>query len=146
MTEWDNDIHITDRGYNHDLPLYAAIDFGFTNDWVWLWIQVDSENVVYVVGEHRFKLRDTSDIAENEFKYHPLTNKLLSIYYDPAAPDDAAILRRVLKVPLRGNTGGDLSTRLSLIRSSLKLRPDYLPPGHPDKKPKLYVNITIIGN
>ena len=142
MAEWDDDEHIKDLKYNPDWPLYAAVDFGYTNDWVWLWIQVDQENTVYVLGEQRYKLRDTEDIARVELLNHPLTSKLIAIYPDPASPDDSNILRRTLNVPTRLNTGGDLKTRLALIRSGLKLRPDYLPAGHPDKKPRLYVNRT----
>lgn len=140
MTEWDDDVHVIDCPYTTDRPLYAAVDFGYTNDWVWLWIQLDQENNVYVCGEHRFRLRDTEDIARTEFKNHPLTQKLLAIYPDPAAPDDANILRRTLNVPTRLNTGGEIKTRLALIRAALKLRPDYLPPDDPRKKPKLFVD------
>jgi hypothetical protein len=141
MTEWDDDVHVADLKYNPDLPLFAAVDFGFTNDWVWLWIQVDpANNFVYVIGEHRFRLRDSEDIAKNEFADHPLTQKLVAIYVDPAAPDDAMILRRHLGVPTRSNTGGELKVRLSMIRSQLKTRPEYLPLDHPDRKPGLMVD------
>jgi len=142
MKEWDEDAHVRDLKYNPDWPLYAAVDFGYTNDWVWLWIQVDRENNVYVIGEQRYQLRDTEDIATGEFKDHPLTSKLLAIYPDPASPDDANVLRRILKVPTRLNTGGEIKVRLALIRSALKLRPDYLPDDDPNKKPKLFVNRT----
>lgn len=140
MKEWNDDTHIVDIEYNRRWPLYAAVDFGYTNDWVWLWIQVDEFNNVYVLGEERFNLRDTEDIARHEFAQHPLLPKLLAIYYDPAAPDDASILRRLLKVNTMGNTGGEIKTRLSLIRSALKARPSHLPDGHPDKKPALVVD------
>lgn len=140
MAEWDDDVHIVDQGYNPDWPLYAACDFGYTNDWVWLWIQVDRLNNVYVVGEHRWRLRDTEDIARVELKEHPLLSKLIAIYPDPSSPDDANILRRTLGVATRSNTGGTINNRLSLIRSALKLRPDHLPRDHPDKKPTLFVN------
>lgn len=140
MKEWDDDKHIIDTEYNPDWPLYAAVDFGYTNDWVWLWIQMDQFNNVYVIGEHRFQLRDTEDIARIEFKDHPLTQKCLAAYVDPAAPDDANILRRTLGIPIRLNTGGEVKTRLALIRSGLKLRPDYLEYDDPEKLPSLFVN------
>lgn len=140
MKEWDDDTHLTDLEYNRRWPLYAAVDFGYTNDWVWLWIQVDEFNNVYVIGEERFTLRDTEDIARLEFKDHVLLPKLLSIYVDPSSPDDANILRRILKVNTKANTGGEIKTRLALIRSALKQRPSHLPDGHPDKKPQLLVD------
>ena len=141
MKEWDDDVHIGDLKYNPDLPLYAAVDFGYTNDWVWLWIQHDKmNNIVYVIGEHRFRLRDTEDIARLEFKDNPLTSKLVAIYPDPSSPDDAAILRRTLGVPTRSNTGGEIKPRLQLIRSALKMRPEALPDGHPEKHPGMIID------
>jgi len=139
MKEWDDEVHIRKIEYNRDWPLYAAVDFGYTNDWVWLWIQEDPmTHNVYVIGEHRFKLRDTEDIARTEILPHVLTQKLVAI--DPAAPDDAAILRRVLGVPTKGNTGGEIKIRLQLIRSALKQRPESLPDGHPEKQAGLLID------
>lgn len=141
MKEWDDEIHIAEVNYRRDLPLYAAVDFGYTNDWVWLWIQHDKlNNIVYVIGEHRFKLRDTEDIARQEIKNHPLVGNLVAIYVDPSSPDDAAVLRRTLNVPTKSNTGGEIKIRLQLIRSALKLRPEHLPDGHPEKHPGLIVD------
>jgi hypothetical protein len=140
MKEWDDDIHIGDYEYNRKWPLYAAVDYGYTNDWVWLWIQVDEFNNVYVIGEERYTLMDTEEIARLKFKDHPLLPKLLAIYTPPAEPDDTNILRRVLQVTTKGNTGGEIKTRLALIRSALKMRPTHLDDDHPDKKPALVVD------
>lgn len=139
MKEWDDDTHITDLEYNRKWPLYAAVDFGYTNDWVWLWIQLDEWNNVYVIGEERFNLRDTEDIAK-ELATRPLMSKVLDIYVDPSSPDDANILRRHLKVNTKANTGGEIKTRLGLIRSALKTRPEHLPDDHPEKQPRLKVD------
>lgn len=141
MKEWNDDVHVVKVDYNHDWPLYAAVDFGYTNDWVWLWIQIDpmTKNV-YVIGEHRFRLRDTEDIARNELLHNPLTSKLVAIYVDPSSPDDASILRRHLGVPTKANTGGEIKLRLQLMRSALKLRPEHLPDDHPEKTPGLVVD------
>lgn len=140
MKEWDDDIHLTDLEYNRRWPLYAAVDYGYTNDWVWLWIQVDVFNNVYVIGEERFQLRDTEDIVRRSLKDHPLMQKVLTIYGPPAEPDDNNVLKRILKINIHANTGGELKTRLALIRSALKLRPEHLPDGHPEKLPQLFVD------
>lgn len=141
MKEWDDDLHIQDLKYNPDWPLYAAVDFGYTNDWVWLWIQVNPiDNRVYVIGEHRYRMRDTDDITRTELAHHPLMSKLLVVYPDPSSPDDAAIIRRNLKTAIGTNTGGEIKTRLQLIRQSLKLKPDHLPDGHPNKLPGLMID------
>jgi len=143
MKEWDDDIHIVNQPYNYDWPLYAAVDFGYTNDWVLLWIQVDpmTKNV-YVIGEHRWRLRDTEDIARNEIAHMTLLSKCQAMYVDPSSPDDAAILRRHLHVQTRANTGGEINLRLQLIRSALKTRPESLPEDHPERVPGLVVDAS----
>lgn len=144
MKEWDDDIHLADLEYDRRYPLYAALDYGYTNDWVWLWIQVDTFNNVYVIGEHRFNFRDTEDIVRNEFLNHPtrsiLVNKLTAIYGPPAEPDDNNVVRRVLQKPVMANTGGEIKTRTGLIRAALKRRPSELPDDDPEKKPQLFID------
>lgn len=144
MKEWDDEIHLVDVEYDRRLPLYAAVDFGYTNDWVWLWIQVDVFNNIYVIGEHRFNLMDTEEIARNFFKDHPLTSKLSAIYVDPSSPDDANQLRRVLNVNTMANTGGEIKTRIALIRQALKPRPAELPDGHPEKRPQIVFDRSCV--
>lgn len=140
MKEWDDDYHVGEFNYNYDWPLYAAVDFGYRNDWVWLWIQLNPlDKRVYVIGEHRFRQRDTEDIAR-EMANHPLLSKCLAIYVDPSSPDDAAILRRHTGVTTKSNTGGEIKLRLQLIRSALKRRPEHLPDDHPEKLPGLLVD------
>lgn len=143
MKEWDDDDHIVDISYNRKWPLYAAVDYGYTNDWVWLWIQVDEFNNVYVIGEHRWQLKDTEEIAR-EFAEHPLMSKLLFIYGPPAEPDDNNVLKRVLAKQVRANTGGEIKTRNALIRKALKLRPAHLPDGHPEKRAQLVIDRSCI--
>lgn len=140
MAEWDDEIHIRDLEYDRRLPLYAAVDFGYTNDWVWLWVQLDVWGKVYVIGEERFRFRDTEDIARRDLLYHPLLPHLQTIYVDPASPDDAAVLARVLNKNTNNKTGGEVLQRIRLMRRALKPRPEHLPDGHPDKHPDLYVD------
>jgi hypothetical protein len=139
MKEWDDDDHLADLEYNRKWPLYVAVDYGYTNDWVWLWIQVDEFNNVYVIGEQRWQLMDSEEIAR-EMVDHPLMDKVLIIYGPPAEPDDNNVLHRVLKKTVRANTGGEIKTRNALIRKALKLRPGHLPDGHPEKQSQLKVD------
>lgn len=141
MKEFDDDLHVRDLEYNRDWPVYMAVDFGYTNDWVCLFIQMDpfTKNV-YVIKERRWKLRDTEDIARNELLHDPLTQHVRDIYVDPSSPDDASILRRHLKISTRSNTGGEIKLRLQLIRSALKTRPEHLPEDHPERTPGLMID------
>lgn len=140
MKEWDDDIHVRDLSFNPNWPLFAAVDYGYRNDWVWLWIQLDPmNNRVYVIGEKRWQQTDTEVIAR-EMNDHPLMRHCVSIYVDPSSPDDAAILRRHTGVGTRNNTGGEIMPRVRLIRQSLKLKPEHLPDDHPEKLPGLMVD------
>lgn len=139
MKEWDSDIHVKKLEYNRSMPLYAAVDFGYVNYWVWLLIQIDVWGRIYVIGEKLWTMTDTEEIAQ-QLKIDPLTPNLQMIYVDPAAPSDASILRKILQKNTSNNTGGEILDRVLMIRRALKPRPDHLPDGHPDKQPKLFVD------
>lgn len=125
MKEWDDEIHLHNLEYNPGWPLYAAVDYGYTNPFVWLWIQVGPFDEVHVLGEHYIELMDAGEIANRILKHHPLTQYVSAFYPDPAEPDDTNTLSRLLKIPARTGTGGELRQRLALIRSAMKLRPDH---------------------
>lgn len=139
MSEWDSDVHVRKLEYDRSLPLYAAVDFGYVNDWVWLLVQIDHWGKVYVIYEQRWTLKDTEEIAK-EILLHPLTNKVQTIYVDPAAPSDASILRRVLQKNTHNGTGGEILDRVRMIRRALKRRPEHLPDDHPDKQPGMWID------
>ncbi len=71
--------------YNANLPLYRSLDFGFTNPFVCLWIQVDSEGVVWVIDEY-VRSRATVDIHAAELKVRIPGGESLIIatFCDPA--------------------------------------------------------------
>ena len=121
---FDEEIHVTDIDYDPSLPLYACCDYGWTNPFVWLFVQVDVWNNVYVLGEYREVRRDINDIA-TDLNAIPLTSKVVTLYPDPAAPGDTAVLEKKLKVTANGDTGGDLKYRLEYIRQALKVRPGH---------------------
>lgn len=49
---FDQELHVGQVEYDCSLPVYRAIDFGFVNPFVCLWIQVDKDGVVRVIGEY----------------------------------------------------------------------------------------------
>lgn len=127
MAEWDDAIHLKRIKYNPDWPLYGACDYGYTNWWVWLWIQVDPFDNVYVLGEIYVKQMDTERIAREVLSVHPWMQHCVAFYAPPAEPDETNILMRHLKVPARTNTGGEIKTRNAMIRTRLKPRPPHAP-------------------
>lgn len=62
FAEFDPSRHIAEVAYRPHLPLYRAMDFGFVNPFVCLWIQTDDEGRVFVLDEYvqRYKT-----VAEN---------------------------------------------------------------------------------
>lgn len=148
MQEFDDEIHVTDVPYDPDLPLYGAVDYGFTAPFVWLWIQVDRHKNVRVIGEQVWTQVDTLEVAKDLKLNEPsgtLVGKCVAFYPDPAEPDDTYTLQNQLKIPARPNTGGELKTRLALIRRHLKPNLPHLEDGHPDKHAKLLIDRSCTG-
>ncbi len=65
--EFDTTVHVRQIDYDSSLPLYRALDFGFVNPFVCLWIQVDSDGVVRVIDEY-VRSRATIDVHAAEMK------------------------------------------------------------------------------
>lgn len=128
MAEWDDAVHLKRLKYNPDWPLFGAVDYGYTNWFVWLWIQVDPFGNIYILAEHYIKEMDTERIAKEVLKPHPWMSSCVAFYAPPAEPDETSILKRHLKVNARTNTGGEIRTRLAMIRSRLKPLPEHAEP------------------
>lgn len=52
FADFDEGVHVSHVEYDATLPLYRAIDFGFVNPFVCLWLQVDGAGVVRVIDEY----------------------------------------------------------------------------------------------
>jgi hypothetical protein len=65
--EFDPSIHVRPLDYDPNLPLYRALDFGFVNPFVCLWIQVDKEGIVRIIDEY-VRSRATIDVHVGEIK------------------------------------------------------------------------------
>jgi len=143
MQEWDDELHVGHVPYDPSLPLYLATDSGFTNPFRLLWIQIDRLNQVRVIRERSFTMTDTPEIVQ-DMRTNPIDAALaraaVALYPEPAEPDDTKVLSNGLKIPARTGTGGELRTRLMLIRTAMKTRPTHVPEGHPDRKPGLIVD------
>lgn len=144
--DYDEDVHVGNFPYNPNWPLYAACDYGWTNPFVWLLIQIDVFDNVYVIGEYRCVERDTTEIADtlrDDFM-DGLSKKVKMFYPDPAAPSDTNILANQIRIHPGGGTGGELKFRLEYIREWLKLRPDHVPVE--EREPKLFIDRSCVGN
>jgi len=67
FADFDVDVHVDEVKYDSNLPLYRAMDFGFVNPFLCLWIQVDDEGRVRVIVEY-CRRRVTIDVHARELK------------------------------------------------------------------------------
>jgi hypothetical protein len=141
--DFDEETHVIDTVYNPQWPLYAACDYGWTNPFVWILIQIDAFDNVYVLDEYRIDHRDTNDIARDLQSWHGgLSRKIRYFYPDPASPGDTAILEKALGVNAISDTGGELKHRLERIRQKLKMGPEHAP--IEQQNPRLWIDRKCI--
>ncbi|MBN2020006.1 MAG: hypothetical protein JW749_07265 [Sedimentisphaerales bacterium] len=78
-------VHIAPVDYDPNLPLYRSLDFGFTNPFVCLWIQVDKAGVVRVIDEY-YRSRATIDVHAAELKSRTPygESRVIATFCDPA--------------------------------------------------------------
>jgi len=83
--QFDTDIHVQAVDYDPNLPLYRALDFGFVNPFVCLWIQVDNVGVVRVIDEY-VRSRATIDVHAEQIKSRtPVSEEqVAATFCDPA--------------------------------------------------------------
>lgn len=143
IKEYDDDIHLGDFDYDPGWATYLAIDYGFTNPFVVLFIQVSPFGDIRVIREFRRQQLDTPEVCiDLKMEYPGLVRVASMMYPDPAEPDDTRTMQRELRIPANKNTGGELRTRLSLIRRALKVRNTHLPEGDPERRPTLMIDRT----
>lgn len=135
--------HVSDFTYDPRWPLYIAEDSGYTNPSVALFLQVDVWGTVTVIGEYYQAQRTPEEFAEDVLEHPrlgPLARHATQLYADPADPGTATTLSQKWRVSKMGGTGGELKDRIDLIRRWLKPNPPELEDGHPDKKPRLFID------
>lgn len=139
--DFDEEVHVKNFKYDPRYPVYGACDYGWTNPFVWLVIQVDVWDNVYVLAEYRVVQKDITEIAA-DLKAYPIIRKTVTMFPDPAEPGDTAVLVRELKTKTGGSTGGELKWRLELIRQHLKRVPEDAPDDL--REPKLFIDRSCV--
>jgi hypothetical protein len=124
MQEWEDEFHLGDFNYEPSWPLYMAVDYGFTNPFVVLWIQVSPvTGQIRVISERRFTQMDTPEVATDLLQTQGgFCRAAKMLYPDPAEPDDTKTMMNSLRIPVNNKCGGELKVRLAFIRRSLKYR------------------------
>lgn len=142
---WDEDINAKPLEYNPAWPTYAAVDYGWTNPFVWLVVQVDPFDNVYVLDEYYERHKMIDEIPKELLSRGLVPATMRGFYPDPASPGDSAVLQEKLGLKIMGGTGGEIKERLGLIRQWIRPYHAYLEhgsidPDHEDVKPKLFVD------
>ncbi|HUT44951.1 MAG TPA: hypothetical protein VMX36_01650 [Sedimentisphaerales bacterium] len=127
FNEFDPAVHVGAVDYNPNLPLYRALDFGFVNPFVCLWIQVDDAGVVRVIDEY-VRSRATIDVHAVEMKSRtPVAEeKVTATFCDPAGKSvndvtgtSAVRELRALGIAVRFKRSGILEG-IELIRRAIR--------------------------
>lgn len=140
--DFDEETHVRRLIYNPSFETYACVDYGWTNPFVWLLLQVDVWKNVYVLGEVYGSHKRIDEVHHEIIEKGLAPSGLRYFYPDPSEPGDTAILESKLKISGVGGTGGELKDRLRLIRKALEV-PEHLrhlPYNHEERIPKLFID------
>ena len=85
FADFDVDTHVGSIDYDANLPLYRAMDFGFVNPFVCLWIQVDGDGTVRIIDEY-VRARATIQTHAEEIKRRTpcAEQQVTATFCDPA--------------------------------------------------------------
>ncbi|MBN1806829.1 MAG: hypothetical protein JW837_16395 [Sedimentisphaerales bacterium] len=127
FAQFDPDTHVRSVDYDPELPLYRALDFGFVNPFVCLWIQVDTDGIVRVIDEY-VRSRATIDIHADEIKKRTAIaeERVAATFCDPAGKSvndvtGTSTVRelRTLGISVRSRRSGILEG-IELIRRAVR--------------------------
>jgi terminase large subunit-like protein len=141
--DFDEEIHVRHIPYDPARPLYLATDYGYSNPTVVLFIQTDVWDNVYVIAEYYHVHKTIDEVAQEIWtdpRLGPMVRAARELYPDPEDPGASKVLSKAWKVNVKGNTGGLIRDRIDLIRRGLKIGPEFLITGHPERAPKLFVD------
>ncbi len=138
---FDDEYHVRNLNFEPSWLTYAAVDYGFTNPFVWLLIQENPINGTVHVLRELYETGLSIDDAGRMIKEQNLCpSGMLTFYPDPASPSDTLALERHLRLRATGGTGGELNIRLRYIREALKDMNTHLSVDDPLRHPKLIID------
>lgn len=127
---WDEDRHMTDLAWRPDWPLYIATDYGYTDPNVALFIQPGPFGDIHVIAEYYRTHRTDSEFAADvlaDGRLRNLVAQAVGLYPDPADPGATETVSEAWRVPVLGNTGGELKLRIEAIQKKLRDKNAHLP-------------------
>ncbi len=122
--DFDEELHVGDLTFNPAWETYACTDYGFTNPFVWLLVQIDPFREQVHVLEEYYEVGRTTSEAVAEIKGKGLRPQTLRQFFpDPAEPDRTREISQLMQLSAGRGTGGLLTDRLEWIRRYLKPHP-----------------------
>lgn len=127
FSEFDPQRNVRPVDYNPSLPLYRALDFGFVNPFVCLWIQVDGDGTVRVIDEY-IRSRATIDVHAEQIKSRTPCpeEQVAATFCDPAGAGSSditgtSVVRelRMLGIPTRYRRSG-IVEGIELVRRAIR--------------------------
>lgn len=120
--DFDDELHVTSDGFRVGWETWACADYGFTNPFVWLLVQVDPHHQRFHILDEYYETGKTTEEAAVEIRSRQLVPTTIRGFFpDPSEPDRTRTLENLLKV--RANSSGSLiiQDRLEWIRRKLKV-------------------------
>lgn len=101
--DFDPALHVRPVHYDPNLPLYRALDFGFVNPFVCLWVQVDDTGMIRIIDEY-VRRRATIDVHAAEIKTRTPCpeEQVTATFCDPAGAGSSDITGTSVIRELRG--------------------------------------------
>ncbi len=85
FSDFDVNVHVKSFDYDPNLPLYRAIDFGYVNPFVCLFIQVDNFGIIRVVDEYVERKTTVSTNAEKVIeRTRVMEERVSATFCDPS--------------------------------------------------------------
>lgn len=140
FSNFDEEYHVTDDGYRPDWDTYACADYGFTNPFVWLIVQVDPHRErIHIVDEY-YELGRTTREAGEEIQARGLAPRSIKGFFpDPAEPDRTRELSSLLRLRAMNPGALEIKDRIEWMRRGLKIRNGHLDLGDPERVPGLTI-------
>lgn len=138
--DFDDEVHVVDDGEHYGWETYYCADYGFTNPFVWLKLQIDPHKKrIHIVDEYYERGRTTQEACD-EIGARGLATPALGFYPDPAEPDRTREIQMRLGIRALSPGSLEIQDRLEWIRRFLKFHPAHLPADHPERLPGLTIN------
>lgn len=124
--DFDEEINVSDQDFDPTWMTFACADYGFTNPFVWLLVQIDPfRERVHIVDEY-YETQKTTDEAGSDIANRGLAPRTVRRFFpDPAEPDRTKTLANRLQLKPYDRGSIPLRDRIEWIRRGLKYDPRF---------------------